>query len=92
MDVPVLDDPVAQLVAALAPISLQPQDLDGVADSLRCDPGRVTLVDLGLDSLGRLEACIALEIDQAVLISPETVDLLHSADRLLQRSAAAPRV
>ncbi len=88
----VADDPVAQLLAALASISLPPPDLDGLAESLRRDPRSLTLVDLGLDSLGRLEACIALEIDQGVLITPETVAPLHSADQLLQRIADAPRV
>ena len=86
-----LADPVAQLVAALASISLPPPDLDRLAEALRRDPARLSLADLGLDSLGRLEACIGLEIDQGVLITPETVASLHSADQLLRRIAAATR-
>lgn len=85
-------DPVAQLVATLASISLPPPDLDRLAEMLRRDPARLSLADLGLDSLGRLEACIALEIDQGVVITPETVAALHGADQLLGRIAAAPRV
>lgn len=88
---PVAPDPVSQLVAALAVISLPPPDLEQLAEALRRDPARLSLTDLGLDSLGRLEACIALEIDHGVLITPETVAALHGADQLLRRIATAPR-
>jgi len=89
---PACADPVDQLIAALASISLPPPDLQSLGDTLRQDPGRLSLVDLGLDSLGRLETCIALEIEQGVLITPETVAALHGADQLLRRIATAPRV
>jgi hypothetical protein len=89
---PACVDPVDQLIAALASISLPPPELESLGVMLRRDPGRLSLADLGLDSLGRLEACIALEIEQGVLITPETVASLHSADQLLRRIATAPRV
>jgi acyl carrier protein len=84
-------DPPSLLIAALASISQPPPDLDQLAEGLRRDPASISLADLGLDSLGRLEVCIALEIDHGVLITPETVASLHGADQLLRRIAAAPR-
>jgi acyl carrier protein len=85
-------DPVAQLVAALTVISLPPSDLDQLASQLRREPARLSLIDLGLDSLGRLEACIALELEHGVLITPESVAPLQDAEQLLRLITAAARV
>ena len=85
-------DPVAQLVAALTVISLPPSDLDQLASQLRHEPARLSLIDLGLDSLGRLEACIALELEHGVLITPESVAPLQDAEQLLRLITAAARV
>jgi hypothetical protein len=84
-------EPVALLLAALASISVPPPDLDKWMLVLRSEPAHVTLEELGLDSLGRMEACITLEIDHGVLITPEEMASLYSADQLLCRIAAAPR-
>ena len=84
-------DPVNVLVTALAAISQPPPDLDRIAETLRRDPASLSLADLGLDSLGRLEACIALEIEQGVLLTPEAVAPLQDADQLLRRMATAAR-
>jgi acyl carrier protein len=82
---------VALLLTALASISVPPSDLDKLTLALHSEPARLTLEDLGLDSLGRMEACITLEIDHGVLITPEEMGSLYSADQLLCRIAAAPR-
>ena len=84
-------DPATLLLAALAAISQPPADLHELEQQLRQDPARLSLADLGLDSLGRLEACIALEIDHGVLITPEALAPLSDAEQLLNRIAAAPR-
>jgi acyl carrier protein len=81
-----------QLLSALAAISMPPSDLDHVAEVLEHDPAALSLADLGLDSLGSLEMCIALELDHGVLITPETLGGLRDAGQLLRRIATAPRV
>ncbi|MFM7549846.1 MAG: hypothetical protein ACKO8I_13460 [Cyanobacteriota bacterium] len=88
---PAAADPVALLLAALGSISVPPPDLAQLEVALQADPAQLTLVDLGLDSLSRIEACINLEIDHGVLITPETVASLHSADQLLRSIASAAR-
>lgn len=81
-----------QLLAALASISLPPSDLERVSELLRRDPASLSLADLGLDSLGSLEMCIALELEHGVLITPETLGGLRDAGQLLRRIASAPTV
>ncbi|MFM7267881.1 MAG: hypothetical protein ACKOZT_04745 [Cyanobium sp.] len=85
-------DPLPPLLDALASISVPSADLPALAEALRRDPASLSLADLGLDSLGRLEACIALEIEHGVLLTPEAVAPLQDAEQLLRRIAAAPRV
>ncbi len=85
-------DPLTLLLTSLASISQPPPDLEGLAEILKRDPGRLSLAELGLDSLGRLEFCIALEIDQGVVITPEAMASLHGADQLLRCIAGAPRI
>ncbi|MFM1798335.1 MAG: hypothetical protein RLZZ117_613 [Cyanobacteriota bacterium] len=81
-----------QLLAALSSISLPPSDLDQVGAQLREDPAALSLVDLGLDSLGGLEMCIALELNHGLLLTPELLRGLSDAGQLLRRIASAPRV
>lgn len=49
-------DPLPPLLDALASISVPSADLPALAEALRRDPASLSLADLGLDSLGRLEA------------------------------------
>jgi hypothetical protein len=81
-----------QLLAALSSISLPPSDLDQVAAMLRDDPAALSLADLGLDSLGSLEMCIALELNHGLLLTPDLLGGLSDAGQLLRRIALAPRV
>lgn len=77
-------DLVTVVLAVLASISQPPARLEDLGTLLRSEPERLTLADLGLDSLGLLEFCIGLEIDHGVVVSPERLVGVHSADQLLR--------
>lgn len=72
------------VLAVLGSISQPPDRLESLEVLLRAEPQRLTLTDLGLDSLGLLEFCIGLEIDHGVVVSPERLVGVHSADQLLR--------
>lgn len=42
-----------------------------------------TLAELGLDSLARMELCIAIEVDTGVSIAPDTLDHYATIDDLV---------
>ena len=42
-----------------------------------------TFAELGLDSLARMELCIAIELDTGVSIAPDSLDLYATVDDLV---------
>lgn len=83
---------VRLLLASLSLISLPPPDLQALSEQLHRDPVRLTLADMALDSLGRLEFCISLEVEHGVIVTPETLAPLQDAAQLLRCLDSAPRV
>ncbi len=70
--------------SALRSLSLPPQDLEGLEAELRRDHASLPIEHLGLDSLGRMEFCIHLELDHGVVITPETLITLKTVAALIE--------
>ena len=59
------------LISALKEISLPPNNLNQIKQVLENNNGEDSIDILELDSLGSMELCIAFELTQNILITPE---------------------
>lgn len=77
-------DPVVPILAALSSLTQPPPALAELEGQLRTRPMDLPIRDLGLDSLGSLEFCIAMEINHGICLTPEALSGIFSADQLLR--------
>lgn len=75
------------LLSALAAITVPPPGLAvlqaRLADGQGLPPEGIPLADLGLDSLGRMEFCIQLELDHGVPLTPDRLAAMDDLGALL---------
>ena len=72
------------LIEALKEISLPPNNLDQIKKVLENNNGEHSIDILELDSLGSMELCIALELTQNILITPEELFLCQKVSDLMK--------
>lgn len=75
---------LALIAGALGSLSLPPPNLEELEAELLCHHTTMPLMRLGLDSLGRMEFCIHLELDHGVVITPETLLTIDTVEELIQ--------
>ncbi|MCP9887547.1 acyl carrier protein [Cyanobium sp. ATX 6A2] len=63
---------------------MPPPNLEGLEAELRQHHATLPIERFGLDSLGRMEFCIHLELDHGVVITPETLITMESVEALIQ--------
>lgn len=75
---------LALIAGALESLSLPPPNLAELQAELLSHHAAMPLLRLGLDSLGRMEFCIHLELDHGVVITPETLLTIDTVEELIQ--------
>ena len=78
-----LQDSVSALVAALSVLSVPPDNLNAIAESLRLRSPVMPISELGLDSLGAMELCIHLELEHGLHVTPADLVMMRSTEQLL---------
>jgi hypothetical protein len=83
---------LAVLVAALEAVTVPPAGLPALRAAPQASLERFPLAGLGLDSLGRMEFCIQLELDHGVPLTPDRLVAMAELGELLRfiASAGAP--
>ncbi len=93
---PAVDPSVVLLVSALAALSVPPPGLAHIQTRLEAATAgpapleQLPLAHLGLDSLGRMEFCIHLELDHGVPLTPDRLMAMGELGELLAFLANPP--
>lgn len=75
---------ISIIISTLKEISLPPNDLNQIQQVLENNNGEDSIDILELDSLGSMEFCIALELNYAILISPEELFICKKVSDLIK--------
>lgn len=77
------------LRSALAAVTVPPAGLQRLSGGTPASLEHVPVVELGLDSLGRMEFCIQLELDHGVPLTPERLMAMQEVGELLRFIASS---
>lgn len=81
---------LAVVLSALAAVTVPPSGLAALRAGTLPALQRFPLAGLGLDSLGRMEFCIQLELDHGVPLTPDRLLAMESVGDLLTFIASPP--
>ncbi len=74
---------ICSVISALAGLSVPPSDLPGIQARLLAGEDSDLVDVLGLDSLGAMEFCIHLELEAALVVTPEDLLVTRTTQSLL---------
>lgn len=81
---------LAVVLSALAAVTVPPSGLVALRGGTLPSLQRFPLAALGLDSLGRMEFCIRLELDHGVPLTPDRLVAMQELEELLRFIASPP--